>query len=132
VASLCDDGDPCTEDQCAGATCAHIDRHGTHGVACAFEGAALGTPLCPGERIPRVLLRRLDAAHTAAERAAEAVKLGDARRFVRRTAARLREARRTIGRVSSRKLSDTCASALEVAVDGALRRADDWLALPTL
>src|SRR5262249_57706127 len=58
-ATGCDDGDPCTDDDCGSqGFCTQSVTIGSEAVSCVFAGGAVVAPECAGERVPRALGRR--------------------------------------------------------------------------
>ena len=130
--ALCDDGDPCTRDECVDNTCRHPARTGIASVTCSYEARGLQVPLCAGETIPASLLKKLTGGRQQAGRAAATTDLRKAKRAVKKSDAILRGLQSAIRRLRAHHMSPTCADQLAAAVDSARAQAERWLSAPSL
>ncbi len=126
VPTECDDGDPCTVDDCAAGACVHVARNGIDGARCACDRPSPAA--CAADGFPPAVLRRTARACSLLDRAAGASRPN---RLLRRAAhtwagaAKLATRRRVAG-----SRTPDCRSALAADLHDAERRASDALRTP--
>jgi hypothetical protein len=126
VPAQCDDGDPCTVDECAADACVHVARDGIDGARCACDRSAPAA--CAADGFPAAVKRRTARACSLLTRAADASRPN---RILRRAAhtwagaAKLATRRRVAG-----SRTPECRSALVADLHDAERRTSDALTTP--
>ncbi|HEV7731547.1 MAG TPA: choice-of-anchor Q domain-containing protein [Candidatus Binatia bacterium] len=126
VTTACDDGDPCTIDDCAGDACVHVARNGIDGARCACDRSSPAA--CAADGFPPAVSRRTARACGLLDRAAGASRPN---RLLRRAAhtwagaAKLATRRRVAG-----SRTPDCRSAIATDLHDAERRASDALQSP--
>jgi hypothetical protein len=126
IPAQCDDGDPCTVDDCAAGACVHVARDGIDGARCACERPAPAA--CAADGFPPAVKRRTSRACSLLTRAAESSRPN---RILRRAAhtwagaAKLATRRRVTG-----SRTPQCRSDLVAALHDAERRTGDAVTTP--
>ena len=124
-AADCNDGDPCTVDDCVGGSCSFGELTGVEAARCVCDRAA--APACSADSLPRALTRAATKACTLLGKAATATKAKKAKKLVAKGAKRWKAALRIIGKPkTAKKLSSDCLAALRTDVTDAKKRADDF------
>lgn len=126
VPTACDDGDPCTVDDCAANACVHVTRSGIDGARCACDRPSPAA--CATDGFPAAVLRRTGRACSLLDRAAGASRPSKLLRRAAHTwagAAKLATRRRVAG-----SRTPDCQAALAADLHDAERRASDALRTP--
>jgi ELWxxDGT repeat protein len=121
-AGICDDADPCTVDHCGDGGCENVAVERLAKVACILHRWSTEVA-CSGDVRAPVVGARLQRAERLVQRAA-GLRLGKARRLMKRVVRKLDDSDRIVGGVP--KLSERCRAAFERLVDDALGAADAW------
>jgi hypothetical protein len=121
----CSDGDPCFDDTCEQTSgCAHTDRTGFPGVACAFE-RTLPT-LCSGQTLATV---KLDKAESQLAEAASTTSAGKRKKLVKKARKSLKAMRKVVDKAQKKKaLTIECADGVRAQLDDIAVRLDRALA----
>jgi subtilisin family serine protease len=105
----CRDADACSVDMCDPTRgCVFPPAEGFDAVDCLL---AQGLPVCPGETLPRFVVRRFTRATALTERASRVKRIPKQRRLLRRAARQVERAATRLARAARRgRVSETCAA----------------------
>ncbi len=111
----CDDGDACTTDACASATCTHTPLAGADGVRCALAGAP-DAIACADAKLQRQIAKRLGRVRALLDKYVAAVKPAKANRLRTAMQRQVAAAARKVGK--AKKSDADCKAAIGARLDG--------------